>query len=76
MKLEIFSRIFEKRLQYEIRKIPSSGSRVFQCGRTDRQTDKQIDRQTDRLTDEQTDKLIDRQTNRQTDKQTNKQTDR
>jgi len=39
MKLEFSGQIFEKYLNIKFFENPSSGSRVFRCGRTDRQTD-------------------------------------
>jgi hypothetical protein len=53
MNIESSWQIFEKSPNIKFHENPSSGSRVVQCGQTDRQTDRQLfsaDRQTDRQT--------------------------
>ena len=43
MKLEVFGQIFEKYSNTKFHENPSSGNRVFPCGRRDGQKDRETD---------------------------------
>jgi len=61
MKFDLSGYIFEKYSSIIFHENPSSGGRIYQCGKTERH------RQTDRQTDRQTERQTDRETDRQTD---------